>query len=596
MSDVGSTQGSKTTKHDGGALNGAADESNHRMPQAVARPISTPERHAPAAGESEALRDLRDSYERLLLAVEAGDIGTFDLAPPSGVMQWSERCKAIYGVESDAPITPDTFYDRVHSDDLARVRSSVARALDPDGTGQFDLEYRVVLSDRTSRAVIAKGRTFFEDGAGDRRAVRFIGTVVDVTERRRAEAYARLLAESSTMLASSLDTEVMLAGVARLAVQSFATFVFFDMLDESGTVVRAVALHRDAAKFDEMRRAKDFVADPTHWPKHNPIATAIREQRAVMTQLFEGESSFQAIDDTQRALMHALDAMSQIAAPLVARGRVLGVVTFVRCSANALFGNVEREIAEELARRTATSIDNAQLYRAAVAANDAKSTFLASMSHELRTPLTAIIGYEELLADGITGPVTDPQRQQLGRIKASATHLLGLIDEILTYSRVEAGSEHASMDMVEICTVLDDAASLVAPLVMDRGLALTVELPEGSPRLRTDAQKLRQILVNLLSNATKFTERGGIILSAHRSKRVVQFCVRDTGIGIPPQHLQQIFEPFWQVDQRANRRVGGTGLGLTVSRRLAQLIGGDLSVESHVGGGSTFILQLPVAD
>jgi signal transduction histidine kinase len=218
------------------------------------------------------------------------------------------------------------------------------------------------------------------------------------------------------------------------------------------------------------------------------------------------------------------------------------------------------------------------------------------MSHELRTPLTAIIGYEELLADGITGPVTDPQRQQLGRIKASATHLLGLIDEILTYSRVEAGSERAQMEVVEVRMVLEDAAALVAPLVDDRGLVLTVELPDRPLSVYTDVQKLRQILVNLLSNATKFTEHGGITLLASRSRRQMLFHVRDTGIGIPQQHLQQIFEPFWQVDQRANRRVGGTGLGLTVSRRLAQLIGGDLSVESHVGGGSTFTLQLPAPD
>jgi signal transduction histidine kinase len=291
--------------------------------------------------------------------------------------------------------------------------------------------------------------------------------------------------------------------------------------------------------------------------------------------------------------MQALDAVSQIAAPLVARGRPLGVVSFVRSSTLAPFVGAEREIAEEIARRTATAIDNAQLFRAAVAASDAKSTFLASMSHELRTPLTAIIGYEELLADGITGPVTEPQRQQLGRIKASATHLLGLIDEILTFSRVEAGSEQAYMELVDVSTVLADAASLVAPLVDERGLLLTVELPENAACIRTDAQKVRQILVNLLSNATKFTERGGITLSACRRKRQMHFLVRDTGIGIPSQHLQQIFEPFWQVDQRANRRVGGTGLGLTVSRRLAQLIGGDLSVESRDGGGSTFTLQLP---
>jgi signal transduction histidine kinase len=388
----------------------------------------------------------------------------------------------------------------------------------------------------------------------------------------------------------------MLAGVAWLAVQHFAAFVFFDMLDDGGAVIRSAAVHRDGTRAEQMQRAKEFKADLSRWPLDNPIAAALREQRVVMSQQPSEGGGQVALDEAHRALMQSLDAVSLIVVPLIARGRAIGVVTFARCSVHPPFGNAEREIAEELARRTATAIDNAQLYRAAVAANDAKSTFLASMSHELRTPLTAIIGYEELLADGITGPVTDPQRQQLGRIKASATHLLGLIDEILTYSRVEAGSERAQMEVVEIRMVLEDAAALVAPLVDDRGLVLVVELPDGPLSVCTDVQKLRQILVNLLSNATKFTEHGGITLSASRSRRQMLFHVRDTGIGIPQQHLQQIFEPFWQVDQRANRRVGGTGLGLTVSRRLAQLIGGDLSVESDVGGGSTFTLQIPALD
>jgi signal transduction histidine kinase len=388
----------------------------------------------------------------------------------------------------------------------------------------------------------------------------------------------------------------MLAGVARLAVQHFAAFVFFDMLDDSGAMIRSTAVHRDGTHAPLMQRAKRVQADLSRWPNDNPIAVALREQRVVMSQQSWNAGDQMGVDEAYGALMQSLDAVSQITAPLIARGRVLGVVTFARCSMHPPFGNAEREIAEELARRAATAIDNAQLYQAAIAASDAKSTFLASMSHELRTPLTAIIGYEELLADGITGPVTESQRQQLGRIKASAAHLLGLIDEILTFSRVEAGSERAQMDVIHVRTVLEDAAALVAPLVDDRGLVLTVELADCPHSFCTDEQKLRQILVNLLSNATKFTEHGGISLSASRTRRQMLFHVRDTGIGIPQQHLQQIFEPFWQVDQRANRRVGGTGLGLTVSRRLAQLIGGDLIVESHVGRGSTFTLQLPVAD
>lgn len=548
------------------------------------------------ASNGTALAQLRDAHDRLRLAVESSDIGTFDFNPITRSMVWSERCKAIFGLEPNAHVTYEAFLGCLHPDDRARAEAAVARALAADGPESFDVEYRVRWRDGMTRSVIVKGRVFFDGQGSVRRAARMIGTAIDVTERRRAESYARLLAESSTLLASSFETEVMLAGVARLAVQHFAAFVFFDMVDDTGALVRSTAVHRDGARAPQMQRARQLRADPSRWPNDNPIAVALREQRVVMRQESWTTDDRLAADDGHRALLQSLDAVSQITAPLIARGRALGVVTFARCSMHPPFGNAEREIAEELARRAATAIDNAQLYQAAIAASDAKSTFLASMSHELRTPLTAIIGYEELLADGITGPVTDSQRQQLGRIKASATHLLGLIDEILTFSRVEAGSERAQMDIVQVRTVLEDAAALVAPLLDDRGLVLTVELADCSHSICTDEQKLRQILVNLLSNATKFTEHGGISLSATRTRRQMFFHVRDTGIGIPHEHLQQIFEPFWQVDQRANRRVGGTGLGLTVSRRLAQLIGGDLSVESHVGRGSTFTLQLPVPD
>jgi two-component system, sensor histidine kinase and response regulator len=240
-------------------------------------------------------------------------------------------------------------------------------------------------------------------------------------------------------------------------------------------------------------------------------------------------------------------------------------------------------------------LDREQLARQeAEGANQAKGNFLAVMSHELRTPLSAIIGYEELLADGITGPVTEAQRQQLGRIKASARHLLQLIDEILTFSRAEAGREEVLTETVPVSDVVDEAVGLVAPLADDKGVALGVTSPPSSLSARTDPRKVRQILVNLLSNAVKFTEPGGrVTLDVLASDGRMQFTVQDSGIGIPSEHLERIFDPFWQVEQQPTRRAGGTGLGLSVSRRLARMMGGDIAVESAVGLGSTFVVTLP---
>jgi signal transduction histidine kinase len=258
----------------------------------------------------------------------------------------------------------------------------------------------------------------------------------------------------------------------------------------------------------------------------------------------------------------------------------------------------EREVrvSSERARSEAEAAKaEAEAARAeAESANGAKSDFLAVMSHELRTPLSAIMGYQELLADGISGPITEQQSQQLGRIKASARHLLALIDEILTFTRIDAGREKVDLERATLTTLLDPAAELVEPLARARGLHIEVMLPPNEVVVETDPVKVRQMIVNLLSNAVKFTDNGRIILSGGQKGDQLVISVEDTGIGISPEHFERIFEPFWQVEQKATRRAGGTGLGLTVTRRLALLLGGDVTVKSEPGVGTTFTICLPV--
>jgi signal transduction histidine kinase len=250
-----------------------------------------------------------------------------------------------------------------------------------------------------------------------------------------------------------------------------------------------------------------------------------------------------------------------------------------------------REINERL---LLAALREEELTRRAEAASDAKSTFLAMMSHELRTPLTAIIGYEELLADGVTGDVSDEQRAQLGRIKTNALHLLALIDEILTLSRVEAGREVMKPEPIEVADLLEEVRTIVLPLCDARRLKFGIEAPDGALTFVSDVLKVRQILVNLLSNAFRFTEHGEVVLTARRETGMTVFDVRDTGAGILPEHLDAIFDPFWQVEQKMSRRSAGSGLGLAVSRRLARFLGGDVTVESIIGRGSRFTLRLPI--
>jgi signal transduction histidine kinase len=227
-------------------------------------------------------------------------------------------------------------------------------------------------------------------------------------------------------------------------------------------------------------------------------------------------------------------------------------------------------------------------------ANNSKTDFLAVMSHELRTPLTAIMGYEELLSDGITGPVTELQRQQLGRINASARHLLGLIDEILTFARVDIGRERVRWESMSVNHTLGDAAALVEPMAAAKDISFIVELLEEDQAIQTDGTKLRQMLVNLLSNGIKFTEEGEVRVSCAVTNGIMEVRIADTGCGIAADNIEDVFEPFWQAEQTATRKTGGTGLGLSVTRKLARLLGGDVTVASRVGAGSTFLLTLPM--
>ena len=227
-------------------------------------------------------------------------------------------------------------------------------------------------------------------------------------------------------------------------------------------------------------------------------------------------------------------------------------------------------------------------------ANNSKTDFLAVMSHELRTPLTAIMGYEELLSDGITGPVTEMQRQQLGRINASARHLLGLIDEILTFARVDIGRERVRWESMSVNHTLSDAAALVEPMAAAKNIKLVVKLLKEDQLIQTDGTKLRQMLVNLLSNGIKFTEKGEVVLGCTVSDGVLEVSIADTGVGIAAENIEYVFEPFWQAEQTATRKTGGTGLGLSVTRKLARLLGGDVTVASRIGAGTTFRLTLPM--
>jgi signal transduction histidine kinase len=273
-------------------------------------------------------------------------------------------------------------------------------------------------------------------------------------------------------------------------------------------------------------------------------------------------------------------------------GRVIEQFTRVQEVDNSVVGRVwsYRDITE----RARNEIVLREAKDAAEAASRAKSEFLAVMSHELRTPLNAIGGYVGLLELGVRGPVTDQQRDDLQRIQKNQRHLLGMINEVLNYARIETGNVKYDLAEVIVSDALAAAKSMIGSQVTEKGL--TFDSPDCPANLRVlaDNDKLRQILLNLLSNAVKFTPEGGkIAIECSVTPEKVLLCISDTGIGIPEDRLGEIFEPFVQVRSDLARTSEGAGLGLAISRDLARGMGGDLAVESAVGKGSRFILTLP---
>lgn len=266
------------------------------------------------------------------------------------------------------------------------------------------------------------------------------------------------------------------------------------------------------------------------------------------------------------------------------------VITAIRDSAGRLvgFGKVTRNLTE---RR---KMQGEQAARAeAEAANRAKSDLLAVMSHELRNPLHVMLSYLDLLLNGVPEPIPDASKRQVERVRTAGQQLLQLIEQSLTYSRIELGQEKIRPEHIDLTELIRGTAELVQPLLRRKGLAFSVHMPEEPIRADTDPGKVRQILLNLLSNAVKFTGEGEVALTAEEKGEEVLLEVRDTGAGIPAEELEHIFEPFRQAEHAQERRENSTGLGLSVSKKLAEMLGGTVSVESTVGEGSTFRVRLP---
>jgi signal transduction histidine kinase len=406
-----------------------------------------------------------------------------------------------------------------------------------------------------------------------------------------AERRLAFLSEASARLSESLDYEAALDAVAGMCVPEIADCVVIHLIDDAGVPRLAAAAHVAAALAASCR---DMEARHALSAIVGDVQGVIESGSAVRADVTDALLEERARDAEHLARLRSLGLHAQIVAPIVMDGRVRGLIAVGSGESGRPFDDADVTLVAELGRRAGHAVQNARLYQAARFASDAKSDFLAVISHELRTPLNAIIGYTDLLLLGIPGELPDPSLRQVERIRSASDGLLHLVDEVLSFSRLEAGKDELRISPLDLTGLLRECVALVEPLASEKSLALRLDVPAESLKLVSDERKIRQILTNLLSNAVKFTEQGGIHVRAAGDGRMLRVEVGDTGIGIPEEHLDHIFDPFWQVEHASTRRYGGTGLGLGVARKLANLLDGRLTVKSEVGAGSVFTLHLPV--
>jgi len=337
-----------------------------------------------------------------------------------------------------------------------------------------------------------------------------------------------------------------------------------------------------------------------------PIVQECLMKRSPVIKHLEGPLPSWNVPHTEPQEPSFLIAM---AIPITFRGETHGAILLGFSQKDRILSSREIQFCQIVAFSTAIALSNAKKYEELhtealrrqtileelAVANRLKSEYLANTSHELRTPLATIIGYGYLLADEACGSLTDEQKKALTRLMENARNLRVLVDEILDYSKLEKGEVNLFMKRQEAGVLIDELRRELSPLEATRPYKIRYEIEGSIPPIETDWAKLKSILVNILNNAVKFTARGGVKLSVkNRTNGEISFIVSDTGIGIPKDKIPLIFEKFRQLDGSPARRYEGTGLGLTISKNLAALIGGEIEVESEVGRGSTFTVTIPI--
>lgn len=429
----------------------------------------------------------------------------------------------------------------------------------------------------------------------------FLAVQADITERkqneealRRQNEYLAASAEIGRLVTSSLDLKAIFSRAVNLVKERFGYYhAAIFIVEETG--FNAVLQEATGEAGEQMKQQKHSLAVGSK----STVGQATETGNAIVI-------NNTALDPIHKPNPLLPDTRSEAAIPLHIGNRIIGALDIQSTEVNA-FSQDDVAILQLLADQIAIGIDNARSYNIAQQAvqemrevDRLKSQFLANMSHELRTPLNSIIGFARVILKGIDGPVTELQQQDLTAIFNAGQHLLGLINDILDLSRIEAGKMELSFGEVNINDLITSVMSTAAGLIKDKPITLRHEVAADLPTVRADPMRIRQVLINLLSNAAKFTEKGEITVRAEvddpatTGQSSVIVTVTDTGPGISPEDQDKLFQPFSQVDASLTRKAGGSGLGLSICHHLIQMHHGRIGVHSEPGRGSSFYFTIPV--
>jgi PAS domain S-box-containing protein len=502
---------------------------------------------------------------------------------------YNRRWFEYTGFTEEESLAEEGWKGVLHPDDVEPCRE---RWYSSVHTGEeYKIEYRFRrASDGAYRWHLGRALPM-RDGEGE--IIKWFGTSTDIDDQKRAEESLRFIVEASEILSASLDYESTLASVARLAVPQLADWCAVDMLEQGHSFRRLAVAHTDPAKIEVAMELERLY--PTDMNAPYGLARVLRTGKPEwLSEIQDSMLAGATQNDEHLSFIRELGLKSYMIVPLIARGRILGAITFVTAESGRQYTESDLAYAEDLARRAALAVDNARLYREAQEANRTKDEFLATVSHELRTPLTAVLGWARILRSGGIDNAT--AQRALETIERNAKSQAQLVEDLLDVSRIITGKLRLEVRPVELKSVIDLSIEAIRPAAEARGVRLQVVQDPMAGPISGDPDRLQQIVWNLLSNAVKFTPRDGRVqVRLERVRSHVEITVSDTGAGIEPEFLPFVFERFRQADGTTTRQYGGLGLGLAIVRHLVELHGGQVHAASPGENlGSTFTVELPL--